>query len=663
MWINKAYSRLLIDNHINDIDLKYMTKFDPKEYVAQVKKAGVESSMVYACDHNGNAYYPTKIGHEHKNLTRDIFGEVVKGLNEENIVPIAYYTVVFNNYFAKTYKETAYRDIMGNNHGGRYYYSCPNNAKARELYKEQIKEIIQYDIKGIFIDMTFWPGICLCDACKEKFGKEIPDTINWEDPKWVEFQRFREESVGEFAQELTDFVKSIRPDITVTHQFSPVLHGFFLGQSTKIAEACDYCSGDFYGDKIQQRLGIKIFDSYTTNKPFEFMTSRCVNLFDHTTCKSNEELILSALTTLANGGAYFFIDAINTDGTLEAGFYDRLKEVNDYLTPFRKVVKENQFTIKGKVGIYFSMTSCINEDLNNVKLLDFTSSSSNMTSRENKVLDETIGFAELFTEMHIPYVALTERDENFEGLDTIIICNGRYLKDSECDKLREFVKGGGNLIVTGATSLYDYEGNVKSKLSDVFGIEFLNKWSPSVNYTDKELICSLNKAPLVKATTGKVLAYFNFPDYPIGHEENYASIHSNPPGKWTEYPALVENGYGRGKSLWIGSDFMARRFYSQKEYCKKIISSYLPKDIETDLPNSVEITTLKGNEKEMIGVVNMQNQFPPIPIYNSYIKIKMQKPDNIIKASDNKEISWEYLDNFVKINIEKLEFGEFFIIK
>lgn len=663
MWIKDAYARLLIDNHINDIDSKYMTKFDPKEYVAQVKKAGVESSMVYACDHNGNAYYPTKIGHKHNNIKSDIFGEVVDGLNKEGIIPVAYYTVVFNNYFAKAYEETDYRDIDGNNHDGRYYYSCPNNEKVRELYKAQIKEIISYDIKGIFIDMTFWPGVCVCGACRKKFGKDIPEIINWEDPNWVKFQRFREESMAEFAHELTDFVKSIRPDMTVTHQFSPVLHGWFLGQSTGIAEASDYCSGDFYGDKIQQRLGIKIFDSFTSNKPYEFMTSRCVNLYDHTTCKSNEELILSALTTLANGGAYFFIDAINTDGTLESNFYNRLKIVNEYLTPFREVVKENQFTLKGKVGVYFSMTSCINEDLDNIKLKDYSSSSSNMTGRENKVLDETIGFAELLTEIHVPYVALTERNEDFSDLDTIIICNSRYLKESECNRLREFVKNGGNLIVTGATSLYDYNGNVKSNLSDVLGIEFLNEWSPSVNYTDKELICSLNKAPLVKATSGKTLSYFNFPDYPIGDENNYASIHSNPPGKLTEYPAIVENNFGKGKSLWIGSDFMSRRYYSQKEYGKKIISSYLPKDIETNLPISVEITTLKGNDKEMIGVINMQNQFPPVPVCDSYIKIKMEKPNNIIKASNNTEANWEYVGDCVIINIEKLNYGEFFLIK
>ena len=53
------------------------------------------------------------------------------------------------------------------------------------------------------------------------------------------------------------------------------------------------------------------------------MTSRGVSLRDHTSAKSDEELLLSTITTLANGGAYLLIDAINPDGTLEEQPKDR----------------------------------------------------------------------------------------------------------------------------------------------------------------------------------------------------------------------------------------------------------------------------------------------------------------------------------------------------
>ena len=41
-WFEKSYARLLIDNHITDVEASFMAKFEPCDYVAMVKKAGVD---------------------------------------------------------------------------------------------------------------------------------------------------------------------------------------------------------------------------------------------------------------------------------------------------------------------------------------------------------------------------------------------------------------------------------------------------------------------------------------------------------------------------------------------------------------------------------------------------------------------------------------------
>ena len=204
-WIETCYSRLLIDNHITDLKPEYMSRFDPQEYVRLVKLSGVESAMVYACDHNGNCYYPTQCGHIHRGLRgRDGFGETVRGLKAAGIVPIAYYTVNYHNDSAQRFPECAMRDINGQTHSGRYHFSCPNQPRILEFYKRQITEILRYPVEGIFIDMTFWPMICCCDACRAKFrrvsGMEIPWKIDWKDSQWLAFQHFREDSLADFAK-------------------------------------------------------------------------------------------------------------------------------------------------------------------------------------------------------------------------------------------------------------------------------------------------------------------------------------------------------------------------------------------------------------------------------------------------------------------------------
>jgi hypothetical protein len=290
-----------------------------------VKKAGIEASMVYAVCHNGNSYYPTKVGHQHANLKgRDIFGETVKLLRKEGIVPVAYYTSIYHNHSAKTHPEWRIAKATGGQHGGRYWWSCPNNDDYVEFTLAQIGEVISYDVNGIFNDMTFWPVVCVCSSCRRKYleetGREIPVRIDWRSKEWISFQGFRERSMASFTQKITKFIKS-KKDITVTHQTSTVMHGWVQGYSLGIASACDYTSGDFYGGKYQHVLGAKVLAGITKNMPYEFMTSRCVNLRDHTSMKSEAELTAEASVTLANAGAYFFIDAINPDGTLEKEVY------------------------------------------------------------------------------------------------------------------------------------------------------------------------------------------------------------------------------------------------------------------------------------------------------------------------------------------------------
>lgn len=215
-WMKNCYARLLIDNHITECDDSFMTRFDPATYAKMAKKAQIDSAMVYACCHNGNCYYPTKVGHMHKNLNgRDIFGETVESLKKENIVPIAYTTVIYHNDSAKNNPEWRIKDIDGKEHHGRYWFSCPNNQDYVEFTKKQCSEIISYDIKGIFIDMTFWPMICYCNSCRQKYKEEfdsaIPEAIDWNDPKWIAFQRARERWMGEFAMTLSSHIKNERP--------------------------------------------------------------------------------------------------------------------------------------------------------------------------------------------------------------------------------------------------------------------------------------------------------------------------------------------------------------------------------------------------------------------------------------------------------------------
>lgn len=661
-WYEQCYSRLLIDNHISEDDPSSMTKFDPQRYVALVKKAGVEAAMVYATCHNGNCYYPTQVGHMHAGLRgRDIFGQVVELLRRENIVPIAYYTSIYHNHSAKANPAWRVTLAHGAQHDGRYWWSCPNNEQYRQFVKAQIGEIISYGVAGIFNDMTFWPGICVCPSCRERFqretGMEIPQKIDWSDRQWVVFQRFREQSMAEFTREITRSIKSQR-DITVTHQTSTLMHGWMLGYTLGIADACDYTSGDFYGGKYQHILGCKLLAAASQNMPYEFMTSRSVNLRDHTSMKSEAELTVEAATTLANSGAYFFIDAINPDGTLEDEVYERLASVSRSLRPFTEAVKKHRPVMVADTALYYSSAAYVDEAV--------TSGIMSPTSG-NPVVDELLGTSIVLTRSHMPFTAVTSKTDCYAGLKTIVMNNVRYTTKQENERLRAFVRDGGTLIATGMTSLYEPDGTTTGDfgLADLFGVSFSGKRAKRfhyVSFVDRHwLIAAHASAPLVNAAGAKVLARINEPVFdPDG--EQYASIHSNPPGVLTDYAALTVKDYGKGKCVYLSSPVLSLQQDAQQALGAWLFRQYAASSIvlETNAPPCVEITVNRSTTARayLVGLVNYQKEQPNLPVHHVTATLRLpdgQVPKAARRVSDGKQLDLNLEDGAFSIDVPRLE--------
>jgi hypothetical protein len=661
-WYKRCYARLLIDNHITEDDPSAMTKFDPAQYVAMVKKAGTEAAMIYATCHNGNCYYPTKVGHMHANLKgRDIFGETVNLLRQEGIVPVAYYTSIYHNHSAKTHPAWRVTQVNGNQHGGRYWWSCPNNDEYRAFVLAQVAEVIAYDVDGIFNDMTFWPGICVCSSCRAKYlaetGREIPKKVDWRSREWISFQRFRERSMAAFAQAITTSIHA-QKDVTVTHQTSTIMHGWMQAYTLGIADACDYTSGDFYGGKYQHIIGSKVLAAASKNLPYEFMTSRCVNLRDHTSMKSEAELMAEAATTLANAGAYFFIDAINPDGTLENEVYERLGAVAKRLQPFTAAVKRHRPVIVADKAFYYSSAAYVDE----------SASTDIMSPGGGKpAVDEMSGASIVLTRSHLPFRAVTSATVDYSGLNTLIMANVMYTTPAENERLRAFVRNGGTLIATGLTSLYQPDGATTGEfgLADLFGVSYSGQKSKRFHYLsflDRHWLVSAHaSAPLVTARSATVVARILEPVFDPD-AELYASIHSNPPGLETPYVGLTVNAFGKGKCVYLSSPVLSLQQDAQQAFGEWLFREYSPSAIvlDTNAPPCVEITVNRSTTANayLIGLVNYQKELPNVPVRELTVTVQLpggRTPSTCIRVSDGKRLDVKTRNGALVLEVPFLE--------
>ncbi len=108
-----------------------------------------------------------------------------------------------------------------------------------------------------------------------------------------------------------------------------------------------------------------------------------------------------------------------------------------------------------------------------VPLTDFTREIK--TEKAGNLEEEFYGFYDGLSREHFPFDVIDEEALNtdIEKYDLIILPNVTCLKKEAAERIRNFVKNGGNILSTFETSFYNETGKKLEKplLNDVFGLD------------------------------------------------------------------------------------------------------------------------------------------------------------------------------------------------
>jgi hypothetical protein len=670
-WYEKSYRRGLIDMHIEDWDEIFLSKYDPKVCVENLKKANIQSAMVYSNSHVGYCYWPTKSGYMHKGIKgRDVLGEFIDLAHKGKMDIIVYYSLIFNNWAYD--KNPSWRMLDENGRGSRerafgdrYGLCCPNSEEYRSFIDAQVKEICtNYDFEGIFFDMTYWPMVCYCPSCVKRFedeaGCKMPRVIDWSDQSWLKFQNKREEWLVEFAEFATGLVRKYRPGVTVEHTAAVYGWNWRFGTTTNLVKHSDYVGGDLHGGFAEQMFIDKFYYSITPHKPFESMTARCYpRLSDHTTMKPVEMLKLHNYIALAHNGAFLFIDAIDPVGTINPKVYEVMGKIFGESSKYEAYLGGD---FCQDVAIYYSMHS----------KMDFKDNGKAPSFYTVNIphLNAAMGAAKALKGEHIPFGVIGEC--NFRDLSDyqiLILPDVLILKAQEAEAVREFVSNGGSLYASGHTSL--------ELLSDVFGVKDTKDYfdfgiyiSPNNNgeflmpgiEKDYPLIVSDGVAKVQAFSREEVMATVTLPFTNPKDKSKFASIHSNPPGIATEYPAIIYRNYGKGKVLWTASPIEAEDKDPHRRIFAHMIRelSYRPFMFKAlNAPYAVEITLFHQKDKKrfIISLVNEQEQLPPIKVSGIKVQIALngKKPKSALLLPECKDLPYEVVGGYAEITVPELD--------
>ncbi len=674
-WYQDAYRRNVVDMHITDWSEKFLSEFDPKEYVKMLVLSQVKSAVVYAHSHVGLCYYPTKVGHMHEGLKgRNILGEVIELCHQSRIDAVVYFSLIFDSW---AYHNNPDWRIIGVDGKGaaenrRYGVCCPNSP-YRDYAAAHTEEICKnFNFEGIRFDMTFWPTVCYCPHCKKRFveetgGDEIPEVINWKDPLWVSFQRKREEWLIDFARLLTSTVRKIKSEISVEHQASTYQQSWRLGVTEGLTEQNDFLQGDFYGDAWQGSFVRKLFYNLSKNLPYGFETSFSPSLQNHTAKKSKELLRAKAYASLADGGAFIFIDAIDPVGTLNKAVYERMGEIFNETKEYEKYLGGN---LCQDVAVYLSTESKF-DFADNGKRVDDPNLSTKMPH-----VDGALNVCKSLISSHIPFGVVTKKNlDKLSRHPLLVLPNILMIDKEEVEALKNYVHSGGNLYASKYTSLISKDGIRKDDflLTHLFGVSYLGETKESFTYMApvegaNHLFSGYSqKYPLGLAGSQimaevkkdvKVLGKIVLPYTDPKDTNRYASIHSNPPGINTDYPAVVLNQFGKGKVIYVSGDLensdLHRKIFIN--LIKLLVNSF---SFEANAPQSVEITAFHQEDKRrfIINLINFQKELPNIPVDGIEVKMRLDKKSaqRLVMLPEEKELDYKIKNDYAEFTVPRLE--------
>jgi hypothetical protein len=460
-----------------------ITEKDPVRYDIPWWRAFWKRTMVQGVIINAGgivAYYPSKFPLQHRAEflgDRDLYGELAKAAHDDGLVVVARMdSNRTTEDFFKAHPDWFARDAAGNPYrADDKYVTCVNGPYYDQYLPGVLTEIVDRSHPEGFADNS-WSGltrdsICYCQNCvsrfREKTGGALPAKHDWDDPvyrKWIDWNYARRLEIWDLNNRATKAAggpdclwfgmnsgsvssqsRSFRDCKAIFERAEMV----FLDHQARGASGFEENADT--GKLVHSVLG---WDKLAPESMAMYQSGR--NSF-RLASKPTVEARMWMIEGFAGGIQpwWHHIGAYHEDrrmyGTAEP-------EMKWYAAHQQYLIDRHPLA---SVGIVWSQRNT-----------DFYG-----RDRAADLTDAPYrGFTDALIRGRIPYVPVhvdrIERDT--AALQVLILPDIAVLSEAQGAAVRKFVANGGALVATGATSLYNDAGEVRSDylLADLFGAHF-----------------------------------------------------------------------------------------------------------------------------------------------------------------------------------------------
>ena len=338
------------------------------------------------------------------------------------------------------------------------YGLCFNNPDYRKRYFDYLETVYKTGVDGIMTDDVQYFGsgnACACKYCREKFKNkhdyDLPQPDNWgkfygdyQNPAFVAWLRFRQESTADFQQAVTDHAKSLgynmlRPNYSTStfarnHTGYPFEKAGFLWshvfQENMFSSVMRASWPSWTADAMHRRAMAK---KYNVEPMSMFYPSR---YDDYYFCWALSRSWGHLLMATPEGGDL---------NSVEQKFHAYEEQYSRWTT---------QAAVPAKTAFMQPRSS-----------LDFAADPVEGSGRPFTVWTQ----AGVFRNLAFDIIFEDEALERFLEYDLIVIAGATMLSDNQLGVLKEYCAKGGKLLVSGPFGIYDVDGSLRKHPEERFG--------------------------------------------------------------------------------------------------------------------------------------------------------------------------------------------------
>jgi hypothetical protein len=468
--------------------------YDPQFWLDYFKRLHVGAVTLNAG--GAVAFYPTQVPFHYRSKwlgNMDTFGDLQKSCRALGMVVVARTDAhACHQDVCDAHPEWIMVDAIGSKvrhpSDKDFWLTCPLGPYNFEFMTAIHEEIMtKYMVDGIFTNRWAGSGMCFCEHCQKNFrgfsGMDLPRTHNPQDQARRQYVVWRQQRLFELWRLWNSRIQRINPDASyianagggalseldmkTVGELAPTLFADRQGRAGLMPPWANGKNGKEYRATMGRKAIVGIFSMGLEDK-YRWKDS----------VQSDDEIRLWVADGIAHDLRPWFtkFDCKVIDSRwmpVVEGIYKWHAANEAYLRNERPLAR---------VGLMYSQQ---------------TATYYGGDQAHAKVEDPGLGFYEALIEARIPFEMVHDHlldPEHISQFRTLILPNIAALSTAQCRQLEDFVKGGGSLVATYETSLYNEWGVRRQNfgLASLFGVNYAGKVEgPMLNS-----YLSLNKDPL-----------------------------------------------------------------------------------------------------------------------------------------------------------------------